>query len=172
MAKLSEIVFRSGKLGSIVESRASIQLFEGSSYRLSMLWYYVNTSSDKYTIPNYVFNSDEKIDEDLFIEFIEVTIGSKYFNLMSTKKINDIMRIMYILDYKDKESIWSKITPNEYSYDLVLTVKKYDPIKAAVITNAIDWSVRAKRKFFEKFKKEELLEIVLEMSKSKKRRFS
>ena len=166
----SDIVFRRGDLGSEVEARATIKLFPTSIYRVSTIWYYKNVNANKSDIPLYIFGVDGKVDERVFIDFIKISANGKHFSEMYSTQVNATIEMMYMLNYKHKKYIWDKLPSNKYTYALVRIVKKYDAKKAAELTNTIDWSIRAKREFFEELSKEELVDVVLEMSRLKKRR--
>lgn len=166
----SDIVFRHGDLGHVVEARVTIKLFPTSIYRVSTIWYYKNVDADKSDIPLYIFGVAGKVDERVFIDFIKISTNDKHFNEMDSKQVNATIEMMYMLNYKHKKYIWDKLTPDKYTYALVRIVKKYDSKKAAELTNTIDWNIRAKREFFEELSKEELVDVALEMARSKKRR--
>lgn len=164
----SDIMFRHGDLGNAIEARTTIKLFPKSIYRMSLIWYYKNVKANDYTIPNYVFN--DTIDEHLLVDFIKVSTSEKHFNDMDSKQIKGVIEIMYKLNYKNTKKIWDKLPYIKYTYDLVLIVKIYDSKKAAELTNYIDWGIRTKREFFDGFEKSELIDVVMEMSRSKKRK--
>ena len=166
----SDIVFRHGDLGRELEALTTIKLFPTSIYRVSTIWYYKNVDSNKSDIPIYIFGVDDKVDERVFIDFIKISVNGKHFNEMDSKHVNATIEMMYMLNYKHKKYIWDKLPSNKYTYTLVRVVKKYDVKKAAELTNTIDWSIRTKREFFEELCKEELVDVVLEMSRLKKRR--
>ena len=166
--KKNAFVFRKGDLALNVLNRSTIRLFDKSNYYLSLTWYSQKVKKEIFPIPEVIFS--HKINESVFLKFMEIELGNRTFFDINEKQIVKIIEFMYKLGYTNKKYILDKIPCEKYSEDLALMIKNYDAKKAAEIANIIDWGEQVKKDFWKKLDKDVLVEIVHKNSQEKKRR--
>jgi len=164
-------VFREGDLPTAILLKSTIRVSPKSKYYLSLPWLYFNCEMGSEITPRRVIFGEDMGDIDVdFMNFMNVTTKKLNPYEMDCKNIVGMVRIMYEIDYKDRKGIWNAIPRDKSTNELALMVKKYDVERAADLVDHVDWGKKAEKEFLEEFEKAELVEVVLKMSKKKKRK--